>query len=99
MLVILLLQGEGWVRLVFEHGQFDADDTRLVTEALIYLAFSMLPYFARDTLTRVFYAFGDAKTPLMVGVHCHWPEGGAGLSCWWGPLAWAVLRWPPRPLR
>ena len=67
MLIILLLQGESWVRLVFEHGQFDSDDTHLVSQALVYLAFSMLPYFARDTLTRVFYAFGDAKTPLMVG--------------------------------
>jgi putative peptidoglycan lipid II flippase len=28
----------------------------------------MIPYFARDSITRVFYAFHDAKTPLMVGL-------------------------------
>jgi peptidoglycan biosynthesis protein MviN/MurJ (putative lipid II flippase) len=28
----------------------------------------MLPYFLRDTLTRVFYAYNDSKTPLLVGV-------------------------------
>lgn len=58
---------EPLVKLVFEHGEFDANDTHMVSQALIFLSWSMLPYFARDTLTRVFYAFGDAKTPLMVG--------------------------------
>jgi putative peptidoglycan lipid II flippase len=58
---------EPLVKLVFEHGEFDANDTHMVSQALIFLSWSMLPYFARDTLTRVFYAFGDARTPLLVG--------------------------------
>jgi putative peptidoglycan lipid II flippase len=28
----------------------------------------MIPYFARDSITRVFYAFHDSKTPLLVGL-------------------------------
>jgi putative peptidoglycan lipid II flippase len=32
------------------------------------LSFSMIPYMARDTITRIFYAFDDSKTPLIVGV-------------------------------
>src|SRR5690606_15030329 len=31
-------------------------------------AFQIIPYFARDSITRVFYAFQDSKTPLMVGL-------------------------------
>ena len=68
ILVVLLVYAEPLIRLVFEHGRFDAGDTRLVTLALVFQAFQMIPYFARDTLTRVFYAFGDSVTPLWVGL-------------------------------
>lgn len=67
MLVGILLYVEPIIRILFQYGRFDADDTHMVAEALIFLSFSMLPYFARDSLTRVFYAFQDSKTPLMVG--------------------------------
>lgn len=67
ILVGLLVYVRPLIRIVFEHGQFDADDTEMVSEALIFLSFSMLPYFARDSLTRVFYAFQDSRTPLLVG--------------------------------
>jgi putative peptidoglycan lipid II flippase len=36
--------------------------------ALVYQAVQIIPYFARDSITRVFYAFQDSKTPLMVGL-------------------------------
>ena len=68
MLVILLLDTEAIIRLIFEHGQFNAEGTRLVSQAMIGLAFQILPYFARDSITRVFFAFQDAKTPLRVGL-------------------------------
>ena len=54
--------------MVFQHGNFDASDVQIVTLALLYQSFQMIPYFARDTLTRVFYAFGDTRTPLLVGL-------------------------------
>jgi putative peptidoglycan lipid II flippase len=68
MLVVLLMDTEIIIRLIFQRGQFDADGTRLVSQAMIGLAFQMLPYFARDSITRVFFAFQDAKTPLRVGL-------------------------------
>jgi putative peptidoglycan lipid II flippase len=68
VLIGILLYIEPLVRLVFQHGAFDADDTRMVSEALIWLSWSMMPYFARDSITRVFYAFEDSRTPLMVGM-------------------------------
>lgn len=68
MLVILLMNTEIIIRIIFQRGQFDAAGTRLVSQAMIGLAFQMLPYFARDSVTRVFFAFQDATTPLRVGL-------------------------------
>jgi putative peptidoglycan lipid II flippase len=68
LLVLLVLFTEPFIRLVFEHGQFNAHATRLVSLAVVYQAFQIIPYFARDSLTRIFYAYQDARTPLLVGL-------------------------------
>ena len=68
LLVLMLLYTQPIIRLIFQHGQFDARATELVSLALVFQAFQMVPYFARDSITRVFYAFQDSKTPLMVGL-------------------------------
>jgi putative peptidoglycan lipid II flippase len=68
MLVVLLLDTEAIIRLIFQHGRFDAAGTHMVSQAMIGLAFQMLPYFARDSITRVFFAYQDSRTPLVVGL-------------------------------
>jgi putative peptidoglycan lipid II flippase len=68
LLVLMMLYTEPIIRLIFQHGSFTADNTRLVSQALVFQAFQIIPYFARDSITRVFYAFHDSKTPLMVGL-------------------------------
>lgn len=54
------------VSLVFERGQFDANATFMVAEALWFLSFSILPYVFRDSITRVYYSFNDSKTPFII---------------------------------
>jgi putative peptidoglycan lipid II flippase len=54
------------VRLVFERGEFDYNSSVMVFDALLYLSVSILPYVFRDSITRVYYAFDDAKTPFVV---------------------------------
>lgn len=56
------------IKILFERGQFDATDTLMVAEALFYLSFAIVFYVARDTLTRVFYAFDDTKTPFLIAL-------------------------------
>ena len=68
ILVLMILYTEPLIRLIFQHGKFDANSTRVVSLALIFQAFQIIPYFARDSITRVFYAFQDSRTPLMVGL-------------------------------
>ena len=40
----------------------------MVTEALCFLSFSILPYVFRDSITRVYYAFNDSKTPFIIAM-------------------------------
>jgi len=68
MLVLMLLYTKEMIQLIFQHGKFNANATDLVSMALVYQALQIIPYFARDSITRVFYAFQDSKTPLMVGM-------------------------------
>lgn len=68
ILVFILLFSVDGIRVLLERGEFDRNDTLLVSHALIFLSFSILPYVARDTMTRIFYAFDDSKTPLYVGL-------------------------------
>lgn len=56
------------IKFLFERGAFDADDTFLVSQALFFLSVSIIPYVARDALTRVFYAFNDSRTPFLIAI-------------------------------
>ncbi|MEW5820158.1 MAG: murein biosynthesis integral membrane protein MurJ [Cyanobacteriota bacterium] len=68
VLVYILMFSVDGIRVLLERGEFDRNDTLLVSHALIFLSFSIIPYMARDTITRIFYAFDDSKTPLYVGL-------------------------------
>ena len=66
IIIGILTVGEDCIRLVFERGTFDAQSTRMVTEALLFLSLVIVPYVFRDSITRVYYAFNDSKTPFVV---------------------------------
>jgi putative peptidoglycan lipid II flippase len=68
LFVFMTVFAQDGIRLLFQRGAFDAGDTLLVSEALVYLSISIIPYVARDTLTRVFYAFDDSRTPFFVAL-------------------------------
>ena len=67
LVILTILLAEPAIQLLFERGKFSHQDTLLVSQLLIILSLSVLPYMLRDTLTRVFYAFQDSKTPLIAG--------------------------------
>ncbi len=54
------------VQLIFQRGEFDSQATYMVSQALIFLSFAIIPYVFRDSITRIFYSFNDSKTPFMV---------------------------------
>ena len=64
---ILLLAHDG-VYMIFQRGQFNDEATAMVTTALLFLSFSIIPYVFRDCITRIFYSFNDSKTPFIIAV-------------------------------
>ncbi len=66
IIIGILVVGYDGVKLIFERGAFDDKATFMVTQALWFLSFSILPYVFRDSITRVYYSFNDSKTPFVV---------------------------------
>jgi putative peptidoglycan lipid II flippase len=56
------------VGLLLEHGEFTPDDTARTAWALLFLCLGLYAYAGRDTLTRVFYAYHDTRTPVKISV-------------------------------
>lgn len=55
------------IKLVFEHGKFDASATQATATCLQYLAFGALGYSITDILGKVFFASKDTVTPMING--------------------------------
>lgn len=68
MIILILLLALDGISLVFERGAFDQNAVIMVSEALCFLSFSILPYVFRDSVTRVYYAFNDSKTPFIIAI-------------------------------
>jgi putative peptidoglycan lipid II flippase len=58
------------VRLLFQHGKFDADATQRVALTLTCLAPGLLMFSMNNILARAFYALGDIKTPMRISIVC-----------------------------
>lgn len=56
------------VRLLFQQGQFTAEDTSATAYALLFYCFGLFAYAVLQLLNRVFYALQDTKTPVAVGI-------------------------------
>lgn len=56
------------IALLFQHGKFTAADTARTGWALLFYSLGLFSYAGRDTLTRVFYAYHDTRTPVKISV-------------------------------
>ncbi|HTD68730.1 MAG TPA: murein biosynthesis integral membrane protein MurJ [Candidatus Limnocylindria bacterium] len=68
--VLLIVLGEPMIRLLFEHGKFDAVATARTTRALVALAPGLIAFSCVNIFARAFYALGDTKTPMKISVFC-----------------------------
>lgn len=66
--ILLVLLAEPVVRLLFEHGKFDAESTRQASLALMFLAPGLLAYSMVNILARAFFALGDTTTPMRISI-------------------------------
>ena len=64
----LLLLDQPIIQLLFQRGSFDAKATQMTADALFAMSPGMIFLAASMLLLRVFYANGEVKTPLWVGL-------------------------------
>lgn len=65
VVAFLLLAGDRLVALLFEHGAYDAEATRLTQRMLVAYALGLPFYVATEIASRAILATRDARTPLL----------------------------------
>jgi putative peptidoglycan lipid II flippase len=91
--LVMVLQAEAIIRLLYQRGRFGPFDTGETALALVFLAPALLGFSVVNVVARAFYALGDTSTPMRVSVLCLgvnlvltllfiWPlrQGGLGLA-------------------
>jgi putative peptidoglycan lipid II flippase len=69
-LVLLVTLAAPIIRLLFEHGKFDANSTERVSFALVCLAPGLVFFSLVNIFARAFYALGDILSPMRVSLFC-----------------------------
>ena len=60
----LIVIAKPLISLAFQHGQFTAKDTDMVTWTLLFYTFGLFGYFTQQVVTRAFYSMQDSATPM-----------------------------------
>ncbi|MFL6373644.1 MAG: murein biosynthesis integral membrane protein MurJ [Pyrinomonadaceae bacterium] len=64
----LIVLGQPIIRLIYEHGKFDATATSMTALALGGYSIGLAGYAAIKVLSPAFYAMNDAKTPMIIAI-------------------------------
>ncbi|MBQ2890280.1 MAG: murein biosynthesis integral membrane protein MurJ [Clostridia bacterium] len=65
---LFIALSEPVIKVVFEHGKFTAENTRVTATALYYYSFGMVAYAICEILNKSFYAIKDGVTPMVVSI-------------------------------
>jgi putative peptidoglycan lipid II flippase len=68
--ILLVVLADPIIRLLLQHGRFNAQDTHGSAFALQCLAPGLVAYSSVNILARAFYALGDVKTPMKISIAC-----------------------------
>jgi putative peptidoglycan lipid II flippase len=64
----LAILGESMIGIVYQHGRFRAFDTHQTAIALSCYAIGLAGFAALKLIVPAFYALGDSRTPMLVGI-------------------------------
>lgn len=64
----ILILADPLVYLFFQRGVFDAKDTLMTSQALMFYSLGLVGFSLRLMLNKVYYAFQDTTTPMINGV-------------------------------
>jgi putative peptidoglycan lipid II flippase len=63
----LILLSKPLVALLYQRGEFNANDVQLVAWSLVWYAAGLVGHSIMEILTRAYYAQHDTKTPVIIG--------------------------------
>lgn len=64
----LMILSEPIVRLLYQTGEFTAEDTVITAGALVFFSLALFSQATLQIITRVYYSFQDTITPVKIGV-------------------------------
>ena len=64
----LIMVSRPLVSVIFEHGEFTASDTSMVSWTLCFYSLGLCGYFSQQIATRAFYSMQDSKMPAITAV-------------------------------
>lgn len=67
-MIAMITLGEAGIRLIIEHGDWTAENTRATAWALAFFAVGVAGHGLLEMLARSFFALSDTWTPVLVGV-------------------------------
>ena len=56
------------IRLLFEHGKFDAESTRRTASVLLFYSLGLFAYGGVHVVVKAYYSLKDTRTPVRIGV-------------------------------
>jgi putative peptidoglycan lipid II flippase len=65
---LLMVLRQPLVAMLFERGEFSAEDTFLVSWGLLFYAIALIALAALEIISRAFYALQDTTTPVVAGI-------------------------------
>jgi putative peptidoglycan lipid II flippase len=65
---LLMVVRQPLVAILFERGEFTAEDTFLVSWGLLFYAIALIALAALEVVARAFYALQDTTTPVVAGI-------------------------------
>ena len=68
VMVFIFLERIDLISLALERGAFNHSAAILVSNVLLVVSLSIIPYMFRDSITRLYYAFQDSKTPFYIAI-------------------------------
>ncbi|MDR0871192.1 MAG: polysaccharide biosynthesis C-terminal domain-containing protein, partial [Planctomycetaceae bacterium] len=66
----LMLFSDNLVHLLFQRGEFSANDTARTADMVFGFSTGVWAFCAQPVLVRAFYVLGDIKTPFRIGLSC-----------------------------
>jgi putative peptidoglycan lipid II flippase len=64
----LILVRTPLIKLIFQRGEFTAEDTQRTSWTLLFYTLGMIAYFLQHLIVRAYYSFQDSVTPVKIAV-------------------------------